>query len=141
MFFGEYLHQLDEKGRLRLPSKIKCSNQIIITKGTNNCLFVFEKNYFENQFLSKLENVPTFDIESQKPIRALLSSSFEITEDNQGRFLLPNSLKDFAKISKNIVFVGVGNRLEIWSEENWKAYNDSDKSFDEVVSKLSKYEI
>ncbi len=143
MFFGEYFHQTDEKGRLRIPSKLKnmLSKEYVITKGINNCLFVFDKVYFEQQFLAKLTAVPTFSVKGQKPIRTLLSSSFEVAEDGQGRFLLPIALKDFAKISKNVVFIGVGNRIEIWSEENWKVYNDDGISFDEIVNNLSDYNV
>ena len=75
MFFGEFSHQIDEKGRLRIPAKLKTDlkNEFVITKGTNGCLFVFNKAYFENQFLNKLMEVPTFDLDAQKPIRAFLS--------------------------------------------------------------------
>ena len=143
MFFGEYHYQLDEKSRLRIPSKLKSeSKEYVITKGTNNCLFVFNKSYFENEFLSKLASVPTFSVSGQKPIRALLSSSFEVCEDSQGRFLLPSTLKDFANISKNIVFIGVGNRIEIWAEETWNDYNNEDgKTFDNIIESLSGFNI
>ena len=143
MFFGEFSHQIDEKGRMRIPAKLKTDlkNEFVITKGTNGCLFVFNKTYFENQFLNKLMEVPTFDLEAQKPIRALLSSSFEVMEDAHGRFLLPLALKEFAKINKNVVFVGVGNRIEIWSEENWNVYLMGDSSFDKVLSNLGQYNV
>ncbi len=144
MFFGEYHYQLDEKSRLRIPSKLKASlsKEYIITKGINNSLFIFGKEFFESEFLAKLTSVPTFSVSGQKPIRALLSSSFEVAEDSQGRFLLPSTLKDFAKISKNVVFIGVGNRIEVWSEENWNEYNNEDgKTFDEMVESLSEFNI
>ena len=143
MFFGEYHYQLDEKSRLRIPSKLKSeSKEYVVTKGTNNCLFVFEKAYFGNEFLSKLANVPTFSVSGQKPIRALLSSSFEVGEDSQGRFVLPATLKEFAKISKNIVFIGVGNRIEIWAEEAWQEYNSEDgKTFDNMIESLAGFDI
>ena len=143
MFFGEYNYQLDEKNRLRIPSKLRNNfkSNYIITKGTNNSLFIFDKEYFETTFLEKLNNVPTFDISSQKPIRALLSSSFEVEEDKQGRFVLPANLKNYANISKNIVFIGVGNRLEVWSEENWLKYQSLDESIDEVLSELAKFNV
>ena len=143
MFFGEYHYQLDEKGRLRIPSKLRSSllKEYVITKGTSSSLFVFDKAYFENEFLSKLSSVPTFSAGAQKPIRALLSSSFEVSEDAQGRFGLPIALKEFAKINKNIVFVGVGNRIEIWAEEIWQKYNEDGKTFDEVIESLSEFNI
>jgi len=144
VFFGEFFHQLDEKGRIRIPAKLKSAfstKECIITKGTNGCLFVFDKKYFVDEFLVKLSAVPTFDINTQKPIRMLLSSSFEAQEDSQGRFLMPSTLKEYAKILKNIVFIGVGNRIEIWSEENWQEYKGSEFTFDESVSKLSELNI
>ena len=143
MFFGEYNYQLDEKNRVRLPSKLRSelSGTYVITKGTNNSLFIFSKEYFEAQFVEKLSNVPTFDIEAQRSVRALLSSSYEVEEDKQGRFVLPANLREFAKILKDIVFVGVGHRLELWGLENWTKYNSSDKSFDEVVGELVKFSI
>lgn len=143
MFFGEYNYQLDEKNRLRVPSKLRNNfkSTYIITKGTNNSLFIFDKEYFETAFLEKLNNVPTFDIASQRPIRALLSSSFEVEEDKQGRFVLPSNLKEYAGISKNIVFIGVGNRLELWSEENWQKYQNYDEGFDNVLNELAKHNV
>lgn len=143
MFFGEFNHSMDEKGRVRVPSKIKnvLGNQYVITKGTSSCLFVFTKNYFEQEFLSKLNNVPTFNAASQKPIRLLLSSTYEVEEDTQGRFILPASLKEFAQISKNLVFIGVGNRIEIWSEENWKNYKGDEHDFDSIIESLSSYNV
>lgn len=143
MYFGEYRHTLDVKDRLRVPSKLKIglSKQFIATKGTNNCLFIFDKSYFENEFLSKLNNIPTFNLQGQKPVRALLGSSFDIEEDNQGRFLLPSKLKEFANISKNVVFIGVGNRIEIWSEENYDKYFSDNLSFDEMVQGLDSFNI
>ena len=71
----------------------------------------------------------------------MLSSSYEVEEDKQGRFVIPANLKEFAKINKNIVFVGVGQRLELWSEENWNAYTSSDSSLDQLLGELGKYDI
>ncbi len=143
MFFGEFNYQLDEKNRVRIPSKLRneFAGSYIITKGTNNSLFIFAKDYFQAQFVEKLNSIPTFDIDAQRPIRALLSSSYEVEEDKQGRFVIPANLKEFANITKDIVFVGVGNRLELWGLENWNSYISLDKSFDEVVGELIKFSI
>lgn len=143
MFFGEYHHALDEKGRLRIPAKLKTGLgcNYIVCKGTNNCLFVFCKEYFQNEFLTKLNNVPTFSVAGQKSIRALLSSTYEVEEDGQGRVLLPAGLKEFAKISKNVITIGVGNRIEIWSEEIYEQYFSDDASFDDMVKGLDEFNI
>lgn len=143
MFFGEYKHSMDEKGRLRMPAKLKqeLSSEFVITKGTNACLFVFAKNYFQQEFLTKLSHVPTFSSEGQKPIRLLLSSTHQTEEDGQGRFKLPQNLKEFAKIQKSVVFIGVGNRIEIWAEEVWNAYAGTDLDFDKISETLGSYEV
>lgn len=139
MFIGTYRHQLDEKNRFRMPSKFKdaLDQGFIIAKGTNGCLFAFSSSEFEKLY-SKLENVSMFDLEAQKPIRAILASAFVTEEDKQGRILIPPELKAYANLTKNIVTIGVGNRVEIWSEENFNAYNTVE-SYDDASGALSKY--
>ena len=143
MFFGEYKHTRDEKCRMRISAKLKrgLEKDYVITKGTNGCLFVFNKSYFETEFLEKLSSVPTFNTSAQKPIRALLSSTYEVEEDSQGRFVLPNSLKDFANINKNIVLVGAGKRIEIWSEEKWNNYMGDNQNFDDLVKDFELFNV
>ena len=99
--------------------------------------FAFSKEKFEELY-QKLSEIPMFDSEAQKPIRALLSSAFETEEDKQGRILLPQELRNYAKLTKNVVTIGVGNRVEIWSEEVFDGYNTSE-SYDEAASQLGKY--
>lgn len=142
MFIGEYAYQLDEKNRFRIPTKLKTDmgSEIVITKGSSNCLFVFNKSYFQNEFLNKLNSVPTFDLNAQKALRAFYSSCFEVECDNQGRYLLPASLREHAKISKDVTFIGVGNRIEIWSSEQWKNYNNI-SDFDSTIAELGKFDI
>ena len=120
MLIGTYRHSIDAKKRMRMPSKFKneLGANFIITKGGSGNLFVFSKAQF-NTLYEKLVNLPLFDEEAQAPIRKFLSSAFEAEEDNQGRILLSKELVKFASIEKNIVFVGVGNRVEIWAEEVW----------------------
>lgn len=139
MLIGTYRHQLDEKSRFRMPSKFKDSLKegFIVSKGTNGCLFAFSKEQFEKLY-EKLENVSMFDLEAQKPIRQIMSSAFETEEDKQGRILLSPELRNYAKFNKNIVTIGVGNRVEIWAEEVFEAYN-SNLNLDEAASSLTKY--
>ncbi len=131
MLIGSYKHSIDAKNRMRIPSKFKneLGSDCIITKGVKNNLFVFSKEQF-NSLYEKMVNLPLFDEEAQKPVRKFLSSAFETEEDGQGRVLLSKELANFAGITKNIVFVGVGNRVEIWSEENWEKENSDDDSSD-----------
>ncbi|MBR2372486.1 MAG: division/cell wall cluster transcriptional repressor MraZ [Clostridia bacterium] len=139
MFLGEYRHQIDAKNRLRVPAKLKSElgDKFVVTKGSNGCLFVFNSKTMESLY-EKLQNVPISDIAAQRSIRMLFSSASEVENDEQGRFLLPQSLKAFAKIDKNVVTVGAGTRIEIWSEEVWNEYNSYD-NFDEVLEGLGKF--
>lgn len=143
MLFGEFHHQLDEKNRMRLPAKLKAKlgSGYVITKGSNGCLFVFSKEEIEKTIYEKLKSLPISDIKAQKSVRSLFSSGYEVEEDNQGRFLLPTYLKDFALISKNVVTIGVGNRVEIWDEDRWNEYNGCGEGFDEILAGLSQYGI
>ena len=136
MLIGTYRHQIDEKCRMRMPGKFKTElgDGFIITKGTNGCLYAFSKEKFEEVY-NKLTNLPIFDVEVQRPVRTILASAFETEEDKQGRILVAKELRDFAKITKNIVFIGSGNRVEIWAEEQWDAYNGGD--FDQGIKALS----
>lgn len=131
MLIGTYRHSIDAKKRMRMPAKFKneLGNDFIITKGTNKNLFVFSKAQFDELY-EKLVNLPLFDEEAQKPVRKFLSSAFETEEDAQGRVILSKELMAFAEITKNIVFVGVGNRVEIWAEEEWDKISEDDEGAD-----------
>ena len=140
MLIGTYRHSVDAKKRMRMPSKFKAElgANFVITKGNSGNLFVFSNEQFSALY-EKMVSLPLFDEEAQKPIRKFLSSAFEAEEDNQGRFLLPANLREFAGITKDVVFVGVGNRAELWSEDSWNKYClDNETNFDEIISELGK---
>ncbi|MBR2468002.1 MAG: division/cell wall cluster transcriptional repressor MraZ [Clostridia bacterium] len=137
MFFGEYSHALDEKGRIRIPSKLKAGlGEYVATKGVDNCIYIFSKSYFENEFLDSINRISAYALNGQNAVRAILSSTFEVEEDNQGRFVIPASLREFAGITKNVVSVGVGKRIEIWDEQTWKNYNNQ-TSFADAIKELN----
>jgi len=139
MFLGEYNHSCDAKNRLRIPPKFRKEfngNPMILIKGNSDCLFIIPKTQFDNVF-ERICSVPMFDNKFQQPIRILMSSAVEIEEDGQGRFLLPANLKDFASIKKDVTFVGVGNRIELWADEKWREYvNAANLNFDDIISTL-----
>lgn len=139
MLIGSYHHQLDQKNRFRIPSKFKGSlgEEMVITKGSNHALYLMSKETMEINVFNKMQNVSMFDETLQKSFRLLLSSAHEVEIDAQGRALLPAALKQHACINKKIVFVGVGNRVEIWAEEEWDKYS-SDLNFDAEMDALAK---
>ena len=138
MLIGTYRHSVDAKKRMRMPSKFKAElgANFVITKGNAGNLFVFSNEQFSALY-EKMVSLPLFDEEAQKPIRKFLSSAFEAEEDNQGRVLLPKELVKHAGIEKNMVFVGVGNRVEIWAEEVWDKLDADDEESD--FSVLAKF--
>lgn len=126
MFIGQYAHQIDEKGRIRIPSKFKeeLGEKPFITCGSNGCLFVYSGEEAQRVLLKKFKDNDFADAETAKALRILMSNAIFAEEDKQGRILLPQHLIKHAGIKKNIITIGAFNRVEIWSEENWIKYNE-----------------
>ena len=142
MFYGEFSHSIDRKGRLILPVKFRETakehfvEKFYITRGLDNCLFMFAEEEWRTQE-SKFKSMPFTKLESRKFNRLYFSGAVEITFDTQGRILLPQYLKDFAQIKKDVVIVGVSNRIEIWAKDKWlEFYGNSRQSFEEIAEKL-----
>ncbi len=124
---------------MRMPAKFRTEmgDEYLITRGTSGCLFVLNQKALET-FNEKIASVPITDIEGGKALRRFTATAERVECDEQGRFVLPSSLKDYAKIDKNICIVGAGNKVEIWSQELWDKQM-AEEDFDEVFSGLSKY--
>lgn len=139
MLFGTFFNQIDAKGRVRIPSKLKAAlgKDTMVTRGTNGCLFLYSQKEFL-ALVEKVDAVPLSDMNSATPVRVLFSSAQELEEDNQGRTMIPQALRQLAKLDKDIVFMGVGKRAEIWSRE---AYDKSlgTVDFDKEIGKLKEY--
>lgn len=125
MLIGTYHHQLDQKNRFRIPSKLKeeLGQNLVLTIGSGCALELFSEELLTKTVLGKMDDISLFDETAQKSLRLLLSSAHKLEVDNQGRYLLPQSLKSHSHIIKNIVIIGVGNRVELWSEEEWQNYS------------------
>ncbi len=127
MFMGEYNHTVDAKGRLIVPSKFReqLGEEFVVTKGLDGCLFVYENSEWK-ALEEKLHALPLTNANARKFSRFFLAGATACEVDKQGRILLPAVLRDFAKIDKEAVLVGVGSRIEIWSKEQWNASNTYD---------------
>lgn len=125
MFIGEYQHSLDDKGRVIVPSKYreKLGLSFVLTKGLDGCLFLYTRQEWDT-FEQKLKELPLTNTNARKFVRFFLSGAVECSTDKQGRILIPNHLRVYSGIEKDIVFIGMGNRIEVWSSENWNTYND-----------------
>ena len=138
MLIGEYEHSLDAKGRLIMPAKIRedIGDKFIITKGLDGCLFGFSQKEWDN-FQEKLKTLPLTNKNARDFVRFFLSGAIECEIDKQGRFLIPSNLRDYAKLDKEIVILGVGTRIEIWNKKVWQ--KDADNiSADEIAENMDK---
>lgn len=139
MLIGEYEHSLDAKGRLIMPAKLRTDmgEKFIITKGLDGCLFVFSQIEWSN-FESKLKELPLTNKNARDFVRFFLSGATECEIDKQGRFLLVNTLREYAEITKEVIIIGVGTRLEIWNKEKWKKYNSNENiSADTIAENMT----
>lgn len=131
MFMGEYNHTIDAKSRLIIPSKFRESlgDQFVVTKGLDGCLFVYDDVEWK-AFVEKLGTLPTLNPDVRKFIRFFMAGASEVEVDKQGRILIPANLKDFAALEKDIVLIGAGSRVEIWSKERYEGtvtYDDMEE--------------
>ena len=130
MFMGEFNHTIDAKGRLIIPSRFReeLGQEFVMTKGLDGCLFVFPMNEWE-LFEQKLRTLPLTQKSARKFTRFFVAGATECELDKQGRILLPQTLREFAQLEKDVVLSGNLNRVEIWSKANWtdnNAYDDMD---------------
>ena len=123
MFIGEYHHSIDDKGRLIIPSKFReeLGNNFIITRGIENCLFVYSLDSW-NEIVRKIESLPFTKKDARTFARFFLSGASEAEFDKQGRINITSPLISYANITKECVVIGTGDRLEIWSEESWNDF-------------------
>src|SRR3989344_7839643 len=138
MLIGQYKHTIDVKKRLALPVKFRgeLGVKVVITKGVKNCLVIYTEKEWEI-ISQKLANLPMSQVEARSFTRHLLASAIEVELDKLGRILIPDYLKEYGALGKNVVICGLSNRLEIWDEQKWDTYSkNAEKGVEEIVSKL-----
>ena len=138
MLIGQYKHTIDVKKRLALPVKFRgeLGVKVVITKGVENCLVIYTEKEWEI-ISQKLANLPMSQVEARSFTRHLLASAIEVELDKLGRVLIPDYLKEYGALQKNVVICGLSNRLEIWDEQKWDTYSkNAEKGVEEIVSKL-----
>lgn len=123
MLIGEYTHTLDPKKRLSLPSKWReeLGRMLIVTRGLDNCLFVYPQNEWR-KITEKIGQLPLGQADTRSFNRFFLSGAVEVGVDSVGRILVPDFLKDFAKLDSKVVLAGIHDRVEIWDEKHWIEY-------------------
>lgn len=138
MFIGEYQHNIDDKGRLAVPSKFraKLAGGAVVTRGLDNCLFLYTKDEWQ-KLAEKLSGLPISQASARAFSRLMLAGAMEVEIDKQGRIILPAYLREYAAITKEVVVTGLFNRIEIWSQGNWGAYKtETEKDSNEIAEHL-----
>lgn len=142
MFYGEYEHSLDRKSRIIIPAKFREAlkenyvEKFYITRGLDGCLFLFAEDEWRKQE-QKFKSMSFTKQEARKFNRLFFSGASVVTCDGQGRILVPQYLKEFAQIQKDVMIIGVANRIEIWSKLKWKEfYETTRETFEETAEKL-----
>jgi len=138
MLIGEYKHTLDTKKRLSLPSKWRkeLGTTLVVTRGLDNCLFVYPLKEWK-KITDKVGQLPLGQADTRSFNRFFLSGATEAEVDSVGRILVPDFLKQFAKLDTKVVLAGIHNRIEIWDEDRWETYKASiEAEADTLAEKL-----
>ena len=138
MLIGEYEHTLDEKKRITLPKgfKTELGKTMVLTRGLDNCLFLFSEGAWK-KIAARLQELSFTQADTRGFNRFLLSGAVEVSADSAGRILIPDHHKQFAGLKKNVVFAGVSDRVEVWDANAWKQYKQRiEKNANAMAEKL-----
>jgi MraZ protein len=139
---GLYLHNVDEKGRLAVPSKmrVELGEPFYITCVNNKFLSVYPQQAWQT-FSEKLNQIPQSDASAQRSVRTIFSNAVKCEPDKQGRVLLPQILREKVGIDKEVVTIGVSYRAEIWAKDKWHGYVDEGDKDTDAMQSLGTYGI
>ena len=144
MFKGQYLHTIDSKGRIKVPSKIrevlnaKDANKMILTKGLDLCISAYTLEEWQ-KVTQEVLNYPQTDSKVRAFNRIFIGSAIDCDIDRQGRMIIPANLREYAKIDKEIMIIGIISKLEIWSRELWLNYEGGAvDSYEDIAEHLGK---
>lgn len=140
MFIGEYSHSIDPKRRVAMPSKFRneLGNRVVVTRGLDSSLFVYPMKVWE-ALAEKLGSMPVGEAGTRSFVRLMLAGATDVELDSQGRVLIPDYLRSYANLKKNVVVVGLYNRLEVWDETRWKTYKSgAEKNTGKIAEELGK---
>lgn len=138
VFYGEFQHILDVKNRIIIPAKFRLGlgESFILTKGWDKCLTIYTMEEWRN-LENKIKELPRSDEKVRRFVRIMFGGACECEPDAQGRVLIPGQLREYAGINKEIISVGVLERIEIWSRECWDEYNDANHIDNELAMRMS----
>jgi MraZ protein len=143
MFTGEFQHTLDGKGRVIIPSRLRdgLGVRFVITRGLDHCLFVYPMQEW-TRLEKQLSKQPFTRKDYRNFNRLFFSGAMELEADKQGRVLIPQYLRDYAGIEKDVMIVGVADRVEIWNEADWKKFFEAtDQDYEDLAEKLVDFDL
>ncbi|MDK2949036.1 MAG: transcriptional regulator MraZ [Patescibacteria group bacterium] len=126
MIIGQYNYNLDPKKRLTIPTKFRSvlSKGAILTRGIDGCLFLYPQKQWD-ELADKLSKLPLSQANARSFARVMIAGAMDVKVDSLGRILIPDYLKDYAKLDKKVVIAGLYDRIEIWDEESWQKYGET----------------
>ncbi len=142
MFYGEFVHSLDKKNRVIIPSRFReiiteeGVEKLYVTRGLDKCLFIFPEMEWKKQE-EKFNAMPFTKKQNREFKRMFFSGAMECVPDGQWRILIPEYLKEYAFLEKEMMILGVGNRMEIWDKKKWETYYSSSReNYEEIAENL-----
>jgi MraZ protein len=141
MFIGEYTYKIDEKKRVAVPPKFRddLKKKAVVTRGLDNCLFLYSMEEWQ-KIAEKISQLPFGQEDGRGFSRIMLSGAMEVEFDSSGRILVPDYLKDYALLKKDVVVAGLYNRIEIWDKSTWEKYKSStEKELGNIAERLKEF--
>ena len=142
MFLGSHAINMDAKGRMAIPTRIReslaslCDGRIVVTAHTEErCLLVYPECQWE-EILPKIESLPSFNKVARRTQRLLIGYATPLDMDGNGRILVPPTLRDYAFLEKKLMLVGQGKKFELWSESNWFNWLDESDQDDVIPEEM-----
>jgi len=139
MLIGEYESKIGEKNRIAVPKRFRdlLKGELIITRGYENSLILVDKDRWK-KLIKSIEVRPLLSANVRDLKRYLIGGAFEIELDNQGRFVLSSSLKEFSAIEKEVIFIGIENWIEVWAKKRWiEKIENLNKNVADIAERLS----
>lgn len=120
MFLGEYIHTIDDKGRLVVPAKFRnaLAGGMVITKGVDRCLVIYSMDTWQ-AYRERISALPTLDRDARDLRRLVFAGAVDVVPDTQGRFVIPQSLREYAGLDGQVVIAGCDTYIELWNPEEW----------------------
>ena len=138
MLIGEFHHNLDNKNRMIIPSKLKdeLGDEVIVTRGFERCLMVYPLEKWD-EIIAKFSQAPITKSDTRKFMRIFLSGATSCKFDNQNRICIPSVLKTYANITKEVVILGLDDHLEVWNEDAYNEFLDKNLTiFAEIAENI-----